>query len=110
MAEQISKQVRAVLVFFACRQSWSRIRRVSYGEDLLKEGPKAINCNNSVSGSWGLLAGAQSYGYVVFLMNDNAVGYVNNTKGWEIGVEPTVVIVNGGVAENLSTSTLTDDA
>lgn len=33
-----------------------------------------------------------------------------NTKGWEIGVGPTVVIVNEGVAKNLSTSSLKDDA
>jgi lipid-binding SYLF domain-containing protein len=82
----------------------------SYGEGVLKEGPKVVNYYNSVSGSWGLQAGAQSYGYVVFLMNDNAISYVNNTKGWEIGVGPTVVIVNEGVAKNLSTSTLKDDA
>jgi lipid-binding SYLF domain-containing protein len=43
-------------------------------------------------------------------MNANAVDYVNKTQGWEIGVGPTVVIVNEGVAKNLSTSTLKDDA
>lgn len=35
--------------------------------------------------------------------------YLNQSKGWEIGVGPTVV-VNEGVAKNLSTSTLKDDA
>jgi lipid-binding SYLF domain-containing protein len=63
-----------------------------------------------VSGTWGLQAGAQSYGYVVFLMNDKSVKYLNETQGWEIGVGPTVVVVNEGVAKNLSTSTLKDDA
>ena len=29
------------------------------------------------------------------------VNYLNNTQGWEIGVGPTVVIVNEGVAKNL---------
>jgi len=63
-----------------------------------------------VTGSWGLQAGAQSYGYVVFLMTENAVQYLSNTQGWEIGVGPTVVLVDEGVAKNLSTSTLKDDA
>jgi len=63
-----------------------------------------------VSGSWGLQAGAQSYSYVVFLMNDKAVDYLSKSQGWEIGVGPTVVLVNEGVAKNLSTSTLKDDA
>jgi lipid-binding SYLF domain-containing protein len=65
---------------------------------------------NSVSASWGLQAGAQSYGYVVFLMSDKAVKYLHKTKGWEIGVGPTVVVVDEGVAKNLSSSTLKDDA
>ena len=43
-------------------------------------------------------------------MNDKAVDYINRSEGWEIGVGPTVVIVNEGVAKNLSTSTLKDDA
>jgi lipid-binding SYLF domain-containing protein len=43
-------------------------------------------------------------------MNDKAVDYLSNSQGWEIGVGPTVVLVNEGVAKNLSTSTLKDDA
>ena len=109
VAEQISRSARAVLVFPHIVKA-GLVFGGSYGEGVLKEGPKVINYYNSVSGSWGLQAGAQSYGYAVFLMNDSAVSYVNNTQGWEIGVGPTVVIVNEGVAKNLSTSTLKDDA
>jgi len=43
-------------------------------------------------------------------MNENAVDYIGKSQGWEIGVGPTVVLVNEGVAKNLSTSTLKDDA
>jgi lipid-binding SYLF domain-containing protein len=43
-------------------------------------------------------------------MSDQALRYIHGTQGWEIGVGPTVVIVNQGVAKNLSTSTLKDDA
>jgi lipid-binding SYLF domain-containing protein len=38
------------------------------------------------------------------------VNYVRETKGWEVGVGPTVVVVDEGVAKNLSSSTLKDDA
>ena len=45
---------------------------------------------------------------------DKSVHYADlaaaRTKGWEIGVGSTVVIVNEGVAKNPSTSTLKDDA
>jgi lipid-binding SYLF domain-containing protein len=38
------------------------------------------------------------------------VRYIHKSDGWEIGVGPTVVVVNAGVAKNLSTSTLKEDA
>jgi lipid-binding SYLF domain-containing protein len=41
---------------------------------------------NAFSGSWGLQAGAQSYGYTVFLMNQKAVDYLDHSEGWEIRV------------------------
>jgi len=43
-------------------------------------------------------------------MTDKAVQYIRETKGWEIGVGPTVVVVDEGVAKNLSTTSLKDDA
>lgn len=82
----------------------------AYGEGELKRGSQIMGYYNSVTGSWGLQAGAQSYGYVVFLMSDKAVKYLEDTHGWEIGTGPTVVVLNEGVAKNLSTSTLKDDA
>jgi lipid-binding SYLF domain-containing protein len=109
VAEQISKKARAVLVFPNIIKA-GLVFGGSYGEGLLKQGPRVVNYYNSFSGSWGLQAGAQSYGYVVFLMNKKAEDYINQSQGWEIGVGPTVVIVNEGVAKNLSTSTLKDDA
>jgi lipid-binding SYLF domain-containing protein len=43
-------------------------------------------------------------------MTDEAVAYLDKSHGWEIGVGPTVVVVDEGVAKNLSSSTLKDDA
>jgi lipid-binding SYLF domain-containing protein len=109
VAADIAKQARAVLVFPNIVKA-GFIFGGAYGEGELKQEGKVVNYYNSLSGSWGLQAGAQSYGYVVFLMNDKAEKYVKESKGWEIGVGPTVVLVNEGVAKNLSTSTLKDDA
>jgi lipid-binding SYLF domain-containing protein len=74
------------------------------------QGTTTVDYYNTVSGSWGLQAGAQSYGYAIFLMTDKAVTYLKESKGWELGVGPTVVVVDEGVAKNLSTSSLQDDA
>jgi lipid-binding SYLF domain-containing protein len=73
-------------------------------------GGRVVDYYNSVTGSWGLQAGGESFAYVVFLMSEKAVKYLEDTKGWEFGVGPTLVMVNEGVAKNLTTSTLKDDA
>jgi lipid-binding SYLF domain-containing protein len=108
-AAAISKQAVAVLVFPNIVKA-GLIFGGAFGEGELKQGPKIDGYYNSFTGSWGLQAGAQSYGYAVFLMNDRAVRYIHETHGWEIGVGPTVVVVDEGIAKNLSTSTLKDDA
>ncbi len=109
VAEKIGAQATAILIFPNIVKA-GLIVGGSYGEGVLKQGGKVVNYYSSVSASYGLQAGAQSYGYVVFLMNKKAVDYVNESKGWEIGVGPTVVLVNEGVAKNLSSTTLQDDA
>ena len=60
----------------------------------------------TVAASYGLQAGVQKFGYALFLMNQNAVNWVNNTRGWEIGTGPSVVIVDKGMARSFTTDTL----
>ncbi len=108
-AALVAKSARAILIFPNIVKA-GFVFGAGYGEGELKEGSKVDSYYNSFTGSWGLQAGAQSYGYVVFLMNDKAVKYLRDTHGWEIGVGPTVVVVNEGIAKNLSSSTLKDDA
>jgi lipid-binding SYLF domain-containing protein len=109
LAETLSRTAKAVLVFPNIVKA-GLVFGGSYGEGEMIKGSKVVDYYNSVTGSWGLQAGAQSYGYAVFLMTDDAVRYVEKTKGWEVGVGPTVVVVDAGVAKNLSTSSLKDDA
>src|SRR5436189_5965337 len=42
----------------------------------------------TVAASYGLQAGVQRYGYALFLMNQEAVNWVNAAKGWSIGSGP----------------------
>jgi len=109
VAVDISKHAKAVLVFPNIVKA-GLVFGGAYGEGVLMKGSTVTDYYNSVTGSWGLQAGAQSYGYAVFLMTDKAVQYLAESHGWEIGVGPTVVVVNEGVAKNLSSSTLKDSA
>jgi len=109
VAAKIGKIAKAALVFPNIIKA-GLIFGGGYGEGVLLEAGRPVEYYNSVTGSWGLQAGAQSYGYVVFLMNDKALNYLKKSRGWEIGVGPTVVLVNEGVAKNLTSTTLQDDA
>lgn len=108
-AETIANNAKAVLVFPNIVKA-GLVFGGGYGEGVLFKGSTVSEYYNSVTGSWGLQIGAQSYAYAVFLMTDAAIDYVEKTGGWEIGVGPTVVVVDEGIAKNLSTSTLKDDA
>ena len=109
VADVVAKKAKAILVFPKVLKA-GLVFGGSYGEGVLMKGAKVTEYYNSVSASWGLQAGAESYAYFVFLMSDKAVKYLETSKGWELGVGPSLVVVNEGVAKNLSMSTLKDDA
>jgi len=109
VAEILSKNAKGILVFPNIIKA-GLVFGGSYGEGVLLKGSAVADYYNSITGSWGLQAGAQTYAYAVFLMTDAAVAFLEKTNGWEIGVGPTVVLVDEGIARNLSTSSLKDDA
>ena len=108
-AAEIAKTARATLVFPNVVKA-GLVFGGSYGEGVLTKNSQFAGYYNSVSASWGWQVGAESYSYVMFLMSDKAVKYIDKSQGWEFGVGPSVVAVNEGIAKNLSTSTLKDDA
>ena len=109
LASDIAKKAKAILIFPNIVKA-GLVFGGAYGEGIMQKNGAATGYYNSITASFGWQAGAQSYGYALFLMNDKAVKYVQETNGWEIGVGPTVVVMSEGVAKNLSSSTLKDDA
>ena len=80
-----------------------------YGEGaLLKEG-KTAGYYNTIQASYGYQAGLQKYGYALFFMTDRGLDYVKRSDGWEIGVGPSIVVVDEGVARSLTTTTAKSD-
>jgi len=80
-----------------------------YGQGALRVDGRTVGYYNTVAASYGLQAGAQSFGYAMFLMNDDAMRYLDKSEGWEIGVGPTVVVMDEGLAKSLTTSTAKED-
>jgi lipid-binding SYLF domain-containing protein len=56
-----------------------------------------------------LQAGAQKYGYAMFFMNDGALAQLDKTEGFEVGVGPSVVVMDEGKAKTTTTTTAKDD-
>ena len=56
--------------------------------------------------SYGLQAGAQHYGYALFFMDEAALHRLTTSDGWEIGADPSLVIVDDGMARSFSNLTL----
>jgi lipid-binding SYLF domain-containing protein len=79
------------------------------GEGALRRGGKTVGYYNSVAASYGLQAGAQTFGYALFFMNQSALKYLDQSAGFEIGVGPSVVVVDAGMAKSMTSTTLSQD-
>lgn len=108
VAKMIGEKAKAVLVFPTIVKA-GFIVGGQYGEGVLFINGKFVAHYNSVAASYGLQAGVQSFGYALFLMNDKAIEYLSKSDGWEIGVGPSIVIVDKGKAKSLTTMTMKDD-
>jgi lipid-binding SYLF domain-containing protein len=107
-AKELSTKAKAILVFPSIVKGGFMVGG-QYGEGaLIKEG-KTVDYYNSVAASYGLQAGLQKFGFALFFMKDSALEYLNESKGWEIGVGPSIVIVDKGTARSLTSSTAKDD-
>jgi len=76
-----------------------------HGEGVLRQQGKNVAYYNTVAASYGLQIGAQSFGFAMFFMDDEALKYLNKSEGWEVGVGPSIVMVDEGMAKSLTSTT-----
>ena len=107
-AKELGNKAKAILVFPDVLKA-GLIVGGQFGEGALRVGDKTLGYYNTVAASYGLQAGAQSFGYAMFLMNDEALQHLQESDGWEIGTGPSIVVVDKGAAGALTTTTLQDD-
>ncbi len=80
-----------------------------YGEGVLLKNDEVAGYFNSVSASFGLQAGVQTFGYALILTNDKALTYIQEASGWEIGLGPSLVIADRGIGKSLTSTTVRSD-
>ena len=108
LAKELGPKAHAILVFPKVTKAGLGIGG-QYGEGALFKGGTAVGYYKTTGASFGLQAGGQQYGYAMFFMNTKALEQLDNAKGFEVGVGPSVVMVDEGMAKTTTTTTLKDD-
>ena len=112
-AKELAKTAKGALVFPNIIKAGFLVG-IQYGNGALVRakqggGDYIASYYNLSSASYGMQAGAQSFGYVMALMTDAAVEHVETSRGWELGVGPSIVLVDDGLAKTLTTETAKSD-
>jgi lipid-binding SYLF domain-containing protein len=82
---------------------------VSHGAGELIQNGKVTGYYATTSLSYGFQAGVQQYAYAMLFMTDAALNNLKTSSDFEIGVGPTVVVMDEGTAKNLNTETVKSD-
>lgn len=107
-AKAIGAKAVAVLVFPKVTKAGLMIGG-QYGEGTLFRNDKVVAYYSTAGASYGLQAGAQTYGYAMFFMNDKALAQLDAAQGFEVGVGPSVVVMDEGMAKSTTSTTMKDD-
>ncbi len=107
-AKMLGGKARAVLVFPSIVKAGFMFGG-QLGNGVLMKSGRTAGYYNSVAASYGLQAGVQKFGYALFFMNDAALAYLDKSGGFEIGIGPSIVVVDEGVGKSLTSTTLTHD-
>jgi lipid-binding SYLF domain-containing protein len=102
-AKAISQESVAVLVFPEILKGGLIIGGL-YGEGALLQNSEVAGYYETAAGSIGLQAGIQKFGYAVFFLDENSLGYLERSDGWEIGSAPSLVVVDEGISGKLTTT------
>jgi lipid-binding SYLF domain-containing protein len=106
--ELFGAKAKAILVFPKVTKAGLGVGG-QYGDGALIKGGKTVAYYNTAGVSYGLQAGAQTYGYALFFMNDKALEQIDKADGFEVGVGPSVVVMDAGMAKTTTTTTMKDD-
>ena len=77
-----------------------------YGTGALVQKGSTTGYYRSTAVSYGLQAGIQKFGYALIFMSQEDLNYLSRSSGWEIGVGPTIVVFDAGMASAATTTTI----
>ncbi|WP_121319442.1 YSC84-related protein [Paraburkholderia sp. RAU2J] len=105
-SRELVSKARGVLVFPSVLQA-GFIVGGQYGEGALRVGGASVGYYSTVSGSFGLQAGAQSKAIIFLFMTQDSLDQFRNADGWSVGGEASVALVKVGANGSIDTTTAT---
>jgi lipid-binding SYLF domain-containing protein len=79
-----------------------------YGEGALRVGGKTVSYYNLAAGSVGFQIGGEAKDIIMMFMTDAALKQFQASKGWEVGVDGNVALVNIGGGERVDFNKMND--
>jgi lipid-binding SYLF domain-containing protein len=107
-ARALSEKAIAVLVFPSITKAGFMVGG-QFGDGVMWKSGKPVAYYNTSGASFGFQAGAQTYGYAMFFMKESALKALETAEGFEVGVGPSVVVMDQGMGASHTTTTLQDD-
>ena len=107
-AKALSEKAIAVLVFPSITKAGFMVGG-QFGDGVMWKNGKPVAYYNTSGASFGFQAGAQTYGYAMFFMKESALKSLDTADGFEVGVGPSVVVMDQGMGASHTTTTLQDD-
>jgi lipid-binding SYLF domain-containing protein len=105
-SRELVAKANGVLVFPSVLQAGFVVGG-QYGEGALRVRGKSVGYYSTVSGSFGLQAGAQSKAIIFLFMTRDALDSFRGSEGWSVGGEGSVALVKVGANGAIDTTTVT---
>jgi len=108
-AKDLQFQAKAVVVFPSIVKAGLIVgaqggKGVMFGPD-----GKILGYYRARALSYGMQAGAQTFSEAMFFMTDSAMTALTSGAGLSVGMGPSVVVVDAGMAKSMTTTTLKSD-
>lgn len=115
--ERFRREVRGADSFLASAKGLLVFPRVikagfgiggEYGEGALRVGGSTEAYYSTAGASVGFQIGAQSRTVIIAFMEDGALRRFRDSRGWEVGVDGSVALINLGAGADLTTTNIRD--
>jgi lipid-binding SYLF domain-containing protein len=103
-SRELVAKARGVLVFPSI-VSAGLVVGGSYGQGALRVHGRTTEYYSTAAGSVGLLAGAESKAMFLLFMTDDSLAKFRASKGWTVGADASVTVVNVGANAQIDTKT-----